>query len=70
MGLIERVIRALIYLCVLALAYYLVLWVLASIGIIIPIMVAHIIAVIIVLVAVLVLVRLFAGSFGPIRWFP
>lgn len=68
MGLLERVIRALIYLCCIALAYYLILWVLASIGIVIPIMVAHIILVILVLVAILVLVRLFVGA--GIRLFP
>jgi len=72
MGFFERVVRALIYVAFIALAYYLILWVLSAIGVAIPAMVAKILGVILVLVAILVLVRLFAGSAWPAgwRWFP
>lgn len=73
MGLLERVIRALIYLCFLAIAFYLVIWVLGALGIALPAMVVKILGIVVVLVAILVLVRMFAGSFanGPGgRWWP
>ncbi len=59
MGLFERVIRALIYLCVIALCFFLVVWVLGQLGIALPYMVISILKVIFVLVAILILVRLF-----------
>ena len=64
---IERVIYALLYLCGIAICYYLIIWVLGAIGIHIPAMILNIILVMLVLVAILVLVRLFAGS---IPWWP
>jgi hypothetical protein len=58
----ERLIYALIYICFIALAYFLIVWVLGSIGLALPHMVLVILGVIMVLVAILVLWRLFAGS--------
>jgi hypothetical protein len=63
-----NVIRALIYLCFLALAFYLVVWVIGELGIMIPLMVIHIIGVIFVLVAILVLYQLFWPSLSGINW--
>jgi hypothetical protein len=65
---VERVIYALIYLCGIALCFYLILWVLGAIGIHLPPMVVNILIVVLVLVAILILWRLFAGS--GIRWWP
>lgn len=59
MNMLERVIRALIYLCVIALCFFLIVWVLSVLGIVLPIMVVTIFKVIFVLIAILVLVRLF-----------
>ena len=66
---VERVIYALIYICGIALCYFLIVWVLGAIGIHIPAMVLNIIMIVLVLVAILVLWRLFAGSvpFWPRR---
>lgn len=59
---VERVIYALIYICGIALCYFLIIWVLGAIGLHIPPMVANILLVVLILVAILVLWRLFAGS--------
>jgi hypothetical protein len=59
---VERVIYALIYLCGIALCFYLIIWVLGAIGIHLPPMVVNILVVVLVLVAILILWRLFAGS--------
>lgn len=59
MSLIERVIRALLYLCAVALCFFLVVWVLAEIGFVLPAMVLVILKVMFGLIAILVLVRLF-----------
>ncbi len=58
MGFFEALIRALIYLCLVALAFFLCVWVLATIGLALPPIVISILKVIFVLVAILVLVRL------------
>ena len=63
-----NVIRALIYLCFLAIVFYLVLWVLASIGIHIPLMVINILWVIFVLVAILILYNLFWPALAGFNW--
>jgi hypothetical protein len=68
MGMFERVIRALIYLCILAICFYLILWVLASIGLAIPAIVVTILKVMFVLVAILVLVKLFYPWFSTQNW--
>lgn len=71
MGMLERICRALIYLCCIAIAFYLILWVLAAIGFAIPYMIVNILKVILVLVAIIILIRLFGGGSwfqGP--WFP
>jgi hypothetical protein len=69
MGLFEAIVKALIMLCLVMLAYFLIFWVLGSIGIVIPTMVQHIILVIIVLIAILILARMFYPFVsGP--WFP
>jgi hypothetical protein len=59
---IERVIYALLYICAIALCYFLIIWVLGAIGLHLPAMVMNVLLVMLVLIAVLVLVRLFMGS--------
>jgi hypothetical protein len=59
---VERVIYALIYICGIALSYFLIIWVLGAIGLHLPAMVLNIMLVVLVLVAILVLWRLFAGA--------
>ncbi len=66
----ERICYALLYLCGIFLCYYLIMWVLAELGIHIPEMVLRVLWVMLVIVAVLVLYRLFAGSFGNLRLWP
>lgn len=69
MGLLESVIRALLYLCVLAICFFLVVYVLGVLGIVIPGTILNIIKVMFVLIAILVLVRMFMPYWsGP--WFP
>jgi hypothetical protein len=68
-NIIERVIRALLYLCAIALCYYLILWVLGALGIHIPQNVLSIIMVMFALIAVLVLVRLFWPLVAGQNWF-
>jgi len=63
-----NLIRALIYLCFLALAFYLIVWVIAELGIALPVMVVHIIGVIFVLVAILVLYQLFWPHLRGYNW--
>jgi hypothetical protein len=65
---VERIIYALIYLCGIALCFYLIIWVLGALGIHLPGMVINILMVVLVLVAILILWRLFAGSGIP--WWP
>ena len=68
MGFFEALIRALIYLCCVALCFFLVIWVLGMLGLALPIMVITILKVIFVLIAILILVRLFMPYAGS--WFP
>lgn len=68
MGLFERVIRALIYLCVIALCFYLCVWVLAALGVALPYMVMNILKVIFVLIAILILIRLFYPVIQGQNW--
>ena len=70
MGFFESLVRALIYLCVVALCFFLTLWVLGELGIMLPAMVITILKVIFILVAILILVRLFAPMITGINWFP
>ncbi len=63
-----QVIRALLFLCCIVLAFYLIVWVLEQLGIRLPPMVEKILMVILVLVAILVLYQLFAPYFGNINW--
>lgn len=70
MSLLEAVIRALIYLCCIALAFFLIVWVFGQLGIALPAMVLTILKVIFVLIAILVLVRLIWPSLSGISWFP
>ena len=65
---VERVIYGLLYLCGLALCYFLIIWVLGAIGLHLPAMVLNILLVVLVLVAILVLWRIFAGANIP--WWP
>jgi hypothetical protein len=57
---VEAVIRALIYICVIVLLFFLIVWVLATIGVHVPPMVLTILQVILALICVLILWRLFA----------
>jgi uncharacterized membrane protein len=61
---LEAVIKFLVTICVVALCVYLVLWVLAAVGIIVPAMVVKIIWIIAALIAVLFLVRLLRPYWG------
>lgn len=61
---VEAVIRFLITICVVALCLFLVLWVFAAIGIIIPPTVVKILWIIAALIAVLFLVRLLRPYWG------
>jgi hypothetical protein len=70
MGIFEAVIRALIYLCCIALAFFLCVWVLGQLGVALPYMVINILKVIFVLVAILILVRLFWPIVSGANWFP
>jgi hypothetical protein len=70
MGFFEAMIRALLYLCGLALAFYLVLWVLGAIGLPLPFMVERILGVMFVLIAILILARLFYPWMSKVRLFP
>jgi hypothetical protein len=68
MGILERIIRALLYLCVIALCFYLILWVLGALGIALPYMVVNILKVMFVLVAILILFRLFWPVVSGYDW--
>lgn len=61
---IESVILMLIYLCLLAICVYLVIWVLAQIGIVIPDNVMKLLWVIVVLVAILMIVKTILPGLG------
>ncbi len=65
---IEAVIRALIGLCLLVGAVYLILWVVAALGIALPAMVVKIVWIIVALIAILMLVRLLRPHAGG--WLP
>lgn len=69
MGLIERVIRALLYLCVIAICFYLIVWVIGVLGVALPVMVITILKVMFVLIAILILVRLFYPVIAGQNWF-
>jgi drug/metabolite transporter (DMT)-like permease len=69
MGIFERIVRALIYVCFIAAAYYLIIWVVGQLGIALPAMVMHILAIILVLFAILILVRLLAPAISDYDWF-
>lgn len=68
MGLFERVIRALIYLCVIALCFYLCVWVIGALGVALPYMIMNILKIIFVLIAILILVRLFYPVIQGQNW--
>ena len=70
MGLFEAIIRALIYLCCIALCFFLCVWVLGELGVALPYMVINILKVIFVLIAILILVRLFFPVLSGFKWFP
>jgi len=61
---IESIVMAMISLCLLVLAIYIVLWVLSQLGIVIPENVMKIVWVIVVLVAILILVRTVLPGMG------
>ncbi len=70
MGFFEAVIRALLYICGLALLFFLCVWVLGVIGLTLPLMVERIILVMFVLVAILILARLFYPWVSSAKLFP
>lgn len=64
----EAVVRMLIALCLLVLAVWLILWVLAGLGIALPAMVVKVLWIIVALIAILVVVRAvrpYAGGWLP-----
>ena len=61
---VEKILRALILLCALAICVYLVIFVLGVIGLTIPAAIIPIIWVIALLIALLILWRAFGGSLG------
>ncbi len=70
MSFFEAVIRALLYICGLALLFFLCVWVLGVIGLTLPVMVERIILVMFVLVAILILGRLFYPWISSATLFP
>lgn len=64
MGILEAVIMALIYIALLAIAMYLIIWVLGIIGLNIPEKVVQLLWVVVVLIAILIIVRVFVPSLG------
>lgn len=65
---VEAVIRALIYILCLVLCVFLVTWVLASVGLVLPAMVIKVLWIIVALLAILVLFRLLRPHAG--NWLP
>lgn len=61
---LESVIMLLIYICVLALAVYLVIWVLETVGIALPPRVVQIIWVIVALIVILLILRALLPGLG------
>jgi len=62
---IEAIITGLIYICLLAIAVYLIIWVLQTVaGVALPPKVVQIIWVVVVLIALLILVRILLGGGG------
>ena len=70
MGFFEALVRALIYILFMALAFYLCIWVLEVVGFHLPPHVEAILIAIFVLVAILVLARLFYPFVQGYNWFP
>lgn len=62
------IIRSLIFICLMALAYWLCVWVLSIIGLVIPHMVLVILGVILVLLAILVLYNLWVPWISRVNW--
>lgn len=61
---LESVVMMLIYLCLLAIAVYLIIWVLGIIGVVIPDPIMKLLWVIVVLLAVLMIVRVMLPGMG------
>jgi hypothetical protein len=70
MGFFETLVRALIYILFMALAFYLCIWVLGVVGFMLPPMIEKILIAIFVLVAILILARLFYPFMEGYNWFP
>lgn len=70
MSILEAVIRALLYLCAIALCFFLIVWVLGALGLALPPMVLTILKVMLILIAILVLVRTLWPPLSSVRWFP
>ena len=67
---ITAVIYALLWLCGIALAFFLIVWVLGAIGLHLPAMVITILQMMLVLVAILVLLRVFWPFIEGVSLFP
>ncbi len=63
-----QLIRTLLYICAMALAFYLVLWVLGAIGFALPAMVEKILIVMFILVCILILYQLWSPYLSGINW--
>jgi len=61
---IENIILLLIYICLLAVAVYLIIWVLGIVGVNLPPKVVQILWVIVALIALLLIVRVILGAGG------
>jgi hypothetical protein len=67
---VEAVIRCLITIVVIALLFFLCVWVLGEIGIALPIMVVHCLYVLAALIIILVLYRMLIGPYWGTWWGP
>lgn len=65
---VDALLRALLFICGLALIYFLVVWVLRTLGFPLPEEALRILMVMFVLVAILVLWRLFSPIIGGVNW--
>ena len=70
MNLFEAVVRALIYLGFIVLAFFVIIWFLSVLGLSLPAHVVQILMAILTLVAILILVRLLYPAFSGYQWFP
>ena len=68
MAFFTTIVKALIFICFMALVYFLAVWVMASIGFTLPPMVMKIVGVIFILICILILARLFMPWASGFDW--